>query len=69
MYAFFHPDSDNESNGDDIINSVAPVPKRRRLARVDGLLKALNSGLYPKFLAVTGPVSHFILWITLVWIF
>ena len=57
---FFHPESDNESNGDDIVDGAAPTPKRHRLVRVDGLLKALMSGLYPKFLGVTGPVSHFV---------
>ena len=59
MYHFFHPESDNESSGDDIVDGAAPTPKRHRLARVDGLLKALTSGLYPKFLGVTGPVGHF----------
>ena len=58
MYHFFYPESENESNGDDIVDGAAPTPKRCRLARVDGLLKALPSGLYPKFLGVTGPVSH-----------
>ena len=56
---FFHPESDNESSGDDIVDGAAPTPRRRRLARVDGLLKALTSGLYTKFLGVTGPISHF----------
>ena len=56
---FFHPESDDESNGDDIVDGAAPTPKMCRLTTVDGLLNTLTSGLYPKLLGVKGPVSHF----------
>ena len=43
---------------DELVDGVAPTLKRRRLAREDGLQKALASGLYPKFLGVAGPVNR-----------
>ena len=44
-----------ESDESDLADGFVPTPKRRKLAREDGLKKALDSGLYPQFLAVAGP--------------
>ena len=43
---------------DELVNGMAPTLKRRRLAREDGLVKALASGLYPEFLGFAGPVNR-----------
>ena len=43
---------------DELVDGAAPTLKRRRLAREDGLQKALASGLYPEFLGVAGPVNR-----------
>ena len=44
-----------ESDESDLADGSVPTPKRRKLAREDGLRKALDSGLYPQFLGVAGP--------------
>ena len=44
-----------ESDESDLVDGSVPTPKRRKLAREDGLRKALDSGLYPQFLGVAGP--------------
>ena len=44
-----------ESDESDLSDESVPTPKRRKLAREDGLKKALDSGLYPQFLGVASP--------------
>ena len=64
MSLLFIPDDDTtddaseggeEIDESDLADGSVPTPKRRKLAREDGLRKALDSGLYPQFLGVAGP--------------
>ena len=64
MSLLFIPDDDTtdgaleggeKSDESDLADGSVPTPKRRKLAREDGLRKALDSGLYPQFLGVAGP--------------
>ena len=59
FHSFISLFPDSEVEGDDeLVDGTAPTLKRRRLAREDGLQKALASGLYPEFLGVAGPVNR-----------
>ena len=50
LFTVLFPDSEVESD-DKLVDGVAPTLKRRRLAREDGLQKALASGLCHEFFA------------------
>ncbi len=50
-------DEDTEDVGeeeDELVDGMAPTPKRRKLAREDGLRKAKSTGKYPEFKGVVG---------------
>ena len=44
-----------ESDESDLADRSLTTPKRRKLAREDGLRKTLDSGRYPQFWGVAGP--------------
>ncbi len=59
--SFIHTDiiidvSDDEDTGgeeeDELVDGMAPTPKRRKLAREDALRKAKSTGKYPEFKGV-----------------
>ena len=43
---------------DEMVDGMAPTPKRRKLARDNGLQKAKSTGRYPVFGGVVGPVDQ-----------
>ncbi|XP_064384897.1 uncharacterized protein LOC135333791 [Halichondria panicea] len=45
---------DGGGGGDKLVDGMAPTPKRRKLARQDGLRKAKSTEKYPEFKGVVG---------------
>ena len=50
-------DADNGNGSDDSLEGVAPTLKRRKHAREEVLKASLNSGRYPTFQDVEGPMN------------
>ena len=53
--SFGEEEEEEEEESD--LESTAPTPKRRKLAREKALTNSLGSGLYPVFMGIEGP-SH-----------